>query len=54
MDNSQNQEEFKALKETLEQTKLNNDLTNYIEEKLNKLLIDFNLGFIMSLSIKEK
>ena len=38
----------------MEETKLNNELTNHIKQKLNLLAIDFNLGLIMSLSIKEK
>jgi hypothetical protein len=33
---------------------LNQELVQYIQGKLNKLMIDFNQGFIMSLSISEK
>lgn len=50
----QKMEQFKALKETLEQTQLNNDLIAYIQDKLNLMMIDYNLGFIISLSIQEK
>ena len=39
---SNKQEQLKALKETLENTKLNNDLLAYLQENLSKLQIDFN------------
>jgi uncharacterized membrane protein YdcZ (DUF606 family) len=42
------------LKETLEQTKLNRDLMRYIEDKLNSMMIDFNQGLILALTIQEK
>jgi molybdenum cofactor biosynthesis enzyme MoaA len=48
------EESFKALKETLENTKLNFDLQNFIQDKLISLMIDYNQGFIMSLTIQEK
>jgi hypothetical protein len=42
------------LKETLETTKLNHELMDYIEDKLNSMMIDFNPGFILALTIQEK
>jgi hypothetical protein len=42
------------LKDTLEQTKLNNELISYIQNKLTNLNIDYNQGFILKLSIQEK
>jgi hypothetical protein len=41
-DNASKQEQLKALKHTLEETKQNNDLIQYIQDKLTALMIDYN------------
>jgi hypothetical protein len=48
---SDKEQKFLALKHTLEETKLNHELMQHIQEGLTSLMIDYNQGFIISLSI---
>lgn len=53
-DHTTDNEKKKALIDTLENTKLNNELVSYITSKLDEMMVEYNSGFIMALELDEK